>query len=85
MINELKYDFDLIGPKITATDSVVIIENVKGIAFISDASVTVETGKYFLTVTGSDFSVSEIWEGRMELEGKIRGIELYPTLGKNKA
>jgi len=78
---EITYDFDLIGPKITATDKVAIIENIKKVILISDASVTVDTGRFYVSVKGKDFSISEIWEGRMELEGEIEGIEFYKTLG----
>lgn len=78
---EIAYDFDLIGPKITATDKVAIIENIKKVILISDASVTVDTGRFYVSVKGKDFSIGEIWEGRMELEGKIEGIEFYKALG----
>ena len=50
---------------------------------ISDTSVTVDTGRFYVTVKGSRFVISEIWEGRMELEGKIEGIEFYKALGKD--
>lgn len=78
---EITYDFDLTGPKITATDKVAIIENVKKVILISDASVTVDTGRFYVSVKGRDFRISEIWEGRMELEGEIEEIEFYKTLG----
>ncbi len=78
---EITYDFDLTGPKITATNRVAIIENVKKVILISDASVTVDTGRFYVSIKGKDFSISEIWEGRMELEGEIEGIEFYKALG----
>ena len=84
LINEMLFDFDLTGPKITATANIAIIENVLKTVLISDTSVTVDTGRFFVTVTGRDFVISEIWEGRMELEGKIDGIEFYKTLGAGK-
>ncbi len=84
LINELTYDFDMKGPKITASASVAIIENVKQVILISDTSVTVDTGRFYVTVTGRNFIISEIWEGRMELEGEITGIEFYKTSGKNQ-
>ena len=79
--NELKFDFDLTGPKITASADVAIIENVLRVMMIDETSVTVYTGRFYVTVKGRDFVISEIWEGRMELEGKIEGIEFYQTLG----
>lgn len=84
LLNEITFDFDITGPKITASAHVAIIENVTKVILISDTSVTVDTGRFYVTVTGRDFTISEIWEGRMELEGKIDGIEFYKTLGTGK-
>ncbi|MGN0657988.1 MAG: YabP/YqfC family sporulation protein, partial [Emergencia sp.] len=85
LINEFTYDFDITGPKITASGRAAVIENVRQVLLISDSSVTVDTGRFFVTVSGSGFVISEIWEGRMELEGNITGIEFYKTLGKGQA
>ncbi len=85
LINELTYDFDIAGPKITASAEAAVIENIRQVTLISDTSVTVDTGRFFVTVSGSGFIISEIWEGRMELEGEITGIEFYKTSGKRKA
>lgn len=85
LINELTYDFDITGPKITASAGAAVIENIRQVTLISDTSVTVDTGRFFVTVSGSGFIISEIWEGRMELEGEITGIEFYKTSGKRKA
>lgn len=84
VINELKYDFGLTRPKATVTQNTAVVENIKGIAAISDSSVTVFAKKCFVTVKGSSLSVSEIWEGRMEIEGEIRGVEFYGTQSKDK-
>ena len=84
LINEFTNDFDITGPKITASYRAAVIENVLRVVLITGTSVTVDTGRFFVTVTGSNFVISEIWEGRMELEGKIQGIEFYKALGKNQ-
>ena len=81
---EITYDFDLKGPKITSTNRVAIIENVTRVVLISDTSVTVDTGNFYVTVKGCNFMISEIWEGRMELEGDIEGIEFYAALGTHQ-
>lgn len=85
LINEFTHDFDITGPKITASARAAVIENVRQVILISDTSVTVDTGRFFVTVSGSGFVISEIWEGRMELEGKITGIEFYKASDKGKA
>lgn len=81
LLNEMTFDFDIRGPKIIASSKTAVIDNVKKVILISDESVTVDTGKFFVTVKGRDFVISEIWEGRLELEGTIEGIEFYQTLG----
>lgn len=72
------------GPKITASASAAVIENVKRVVMISDTQVTADTGRFFVTASGSGFVISEIWEGRMEIEGDIRGIEFYRPVGQHK-
>ena len=84
LINEITFDFDVTGPKITASEKAAIIENVYRVVLISDTSVTVDTGRFFVTVRGSGFVIGEIWEGRMELEGEIQGIEFYKALGQRE-
>lgn len=84
LINELTFDFDITGPKITAGENVAIIDNIKKVVLISDTSVTVDTGRFFVTVFGNALIIGELWEGRMELEGKIGGIEFYKAPGKNQ-
>lgn len=81
-MNELTFDFDLTGPKITASSNVAIIENVMKILLISDTSVVVDTGRFFVSLRGKKFVISEMWEGRMEIEGTIECIEFYQTLDK---
>ena len=77
----MTFDFDINGPKIIASAKAAVISNTKKVILISDESVTVDTGRFYVTVKGRDFTISEIWEGRLELEGNIEGIEFYQTLG----
>lgn len=77
----MTFDFDITGPKIIASARAAVVENIRKVIMLSDESVTVDTGKFYVTVKGRDFIISEIWEGRLELEGTIEGIEFYQTLG----
>ena len=81
LLNEMTFDFDITGPKIIASARAAVVENITKVIMLSDESVTVDTGKFYVTVKGRDFIISEIWEGRLELEGTIEGIEFYQTLG----
>ena len=85
ILNEISFDFDITGPKVTASARVAIIENVEKVILISDSSVTVDTGRFYVSVRGRNMVISEIWEGRMELEGEIEGIEFYKTLAPGQA
>lgn len=80
ILNEITFDFDIKGAKIIASSRVAVIDNVTRVILISNESVTVDTGRFYVTVKGRDFVISEIWEGRLELEGEIEGIEFYQTL-----
>ena len=51
---------------------------------ISETSLTVLCGKKHVTVTGSDFVIKEIFEGRLLIEGKIQGIEFFSSSNKDK-
>jgi len=82
--NEIAFDFVLTEPKVTASVRAAVIENVMKVVLICDTSVTVDTGRFYVTVKGRDFKICEIWEGRMEIEGHIEGIEFYQTLGADK-
>lgn len=81
ILNEMSFDFDITGPKIIASAKAAVIDNIKEVILIHDESITVNTGRFYISVKGRDFTVSEIWEGRLELEGNIEGIEFYQTLG----
>lgn len=83
ILNEMTFDFDITGPKIIASAKAAVVDNITKVLLISDESVTVETGRFYVTVKGRGFVIGEIREGRLELEGNIEGIEFYQTLGAN--
>jgi sporulation protein YqfC len=84
LIEEMSYDLDFNDPKLIISEKLAVIENVKAIVMISETSLTVQCGKKHVTVTGSDFVIKEIFEGRLLIEGKIQGIEFFRTSGKDK-
>ena len=67
ILNEMSFDFDITGPKIIASAKAAVIDNIKEVILIHDESITVNTGRFYISVKGRDFTVSEIWEGRLEL------------------
>ena len=48
--DELSLDFDILSPKVTANTRVAIIENVRKAIQISDTSITVDAGRFYVTV-----------------------------------
>jgi len=84
LIEEMSYDLDFNEPKIIISEKLAVIENVKAIVMISENSLTVQCGKKHVTVTGSDFVIKEIFEGRLLIEGRIQGIEFFSSSGKDK-
>ncbi len=84
LIEELNYDMNFREPKVIVKDNICIIENAKSIVMIGETSMTVETGKKFVTVTGKNFVIKEIIEGRLLIEGQIQGIEFLHTSSKDK-
>lgn len=75
LLAEMEYDLNFRVPRVTATGNLVIIESVKEIVMISQDAVSVRNGDRFVTVSGKDFVIREISEGRLVIEGRIQGIE----------
>ncbi len=75
IIEEMAYDLDFTMPRVIATGRLVIMENVSSIVMISENALTVSSGKKYTTVVGENFVIKEICEGRLVIEGKIRGVE----------
>lgn len=84
LIEEMSYDLDFREPKITISEKLAVIENVKSIVMIGENSLTVQCGKRHVTVTGGGFVIKEIFEGRLLVEGRIQGIEFFGPSGKDK-
>jgi len=83
ILNEMAIDFDLAAPKIIASSGAAVIENVKHVMLMDNMTITFDTGRCFISVEGRDLTISEIWEGRVEVEGTIEKIEFYRTLGSH--
>jgi len=82
ILDDAVYDFDFTMPRVIATGRVVVLENITDIVMISERALTVSSGmpgkagkKRFTTVTGEDFVIREIDEGRLVIEGEIRSVE----------
>lgn len=76
LFEEMSYDLDFRRPKVIVCDNLVLLENVTAIAMLSETSITVRGQRGYTTVTGRDFVIKEICEGRLRIEGEIQGIEL---------
>ncbi len=75
LLAEMEYDLDFRLPRVTATEKYITVESVEEIMMISEASVTARNAKHYVTVSGSNFAIREIGEGRLVIEGRIQNIE----------
>ena len=75
IIDELEYDFCFSRPKVIATGSMVILENVAEVKMITGEAVTIGNGEKYVTVVGSDFVIKEIQERRLIIEGRVQRVE----------
>ena len=72
---EMENDLDFRVPRVTVTESRVILESVKEIVMISSAAVTVKNSDRYVTVGGENFVIREIGEGRLVIEGRVQRVE----------
>lgn len=84
LIDEMSYDMDFREPKIIVNEKLAIIENVEAIVMISENSLTVATGKRYVTVQGGNFTIKEIFKGRLLIEGTIQGVEFLRAQSGDK-
>lgn len=82
--NEMIFDFGLSMPRVLIGGRTAVLDNVKKIVMISDNSITVDNGKSFTTINGKNFVIQEIRDGRVLVEGEIKGVEFYKSLFEDK-
>ena len=80
LLDEAIYDFDFTMPRVIVTGRLAVIENISSIVMISERALTVSSGKSgssrkYTTVSGENFVIDEIGEGRLVIEGTIRSVE----------
>lgn len=78
--SELKSDFSINLPRVLISGNVGIIDNVKGIVFVSESSIVVFNGKRYTSVSGNNLIINEIEDERVQISGDIRAIEFFGTL-----
>lgn len=75
IFEEVKFDFDFGMPKVIVTGNLAIIENVADIKMVTENAVSISNGKKYVTVMGSNFTIKEIQDRRLIIEGKIQRVE----------
>lgn len=84
LIEEMAYDLDFNEPKVTVSEKLAALENVKAIVMISETALTVQCGRAYVTLKGRDFVIREIFEGRLLVEGRIQGLEFFGAQDKDQ-
>ncbi len=75
IIEEMERDMDFRKPRVTATENFVVLESVKEIVLVSPTAVTVKNAQRYVSLSGEEFVLREIGEGRIVVEGRLREIE----------
>ena len=74
---EMTGDLDFREPRVVVSAGKAVVENVKSIVMLTETAVTLFTGKRYVAVSGGDFVIKEIFEGRLLIEGRIQSVEFY--------
>lgn len=80
----MNFDMNFNEPKIIIKDNICIVENVKSLVMIGENSLTVETSKKYVTIRCYEYTIKEIMDGRLLVEGQIQGVEIIRTSRKDK-
>lgn len=75
IFDEIAYDLDFRKPRVTAVENFVILESISEIVMVTDDTVTVRNAQRYVSLSGENFVLKEISEGRMIVEGRIKRIE----------
>lgn len=75
LLEEVSYDLDFRKVRVICEEGLVIMENVQSIVMLTDSAVTVHNGSWYVTVSGENFLIREICEGRLAIEGKVQKVE----------
>ena len=75
LLEEVSYDLDFRKVRVICEEGLVIMENVQSIVMLTDSAVTVYNGSRYVTVSGENFLIREICEGRLAIEGKVQKVE----------
>ena len=75
LLEEVSYDLDFRKVRVICEEGLVIMENVQSIVMLTDSAVTVHNGSRYVTVSGENFLIREICEGRLAIGGKVQKVE----------
>ena len=75
LLEEVSYDLDFRKVRVICEEGLVIMENVQSIVKLTDSAVTVQNVSSYVTVSGENFLIREICEGRLAIEGKVQKVE----------
>lgn len=82
--DDFLYDFSFSLPRLLVSGKQCILDNIKKIEILSDTQIVVYNGQRYTAVSGSRFSVREINDERMLIEGEIDKIEFFGSQMQNR-
>ena len=79
LFEDMATDMDFSRPKVYISETQIILENVSNIISLSDSQITVSSGNRrrmrYTSVSGENFFIKEISDGRILIEGQIQRVE----------
>ena len=78
--DELAEDFNTCIPKVMISGNLCIVDNVKKIVLITEKDIVLGGTKGYVAVTGSNMTIREIDDERVQVAGEIRTVEFFKTL-----
>ncbi|MBE6037441.1 MAG: hypothetical protein E7223_07540 [Clostridiales bacterium] len=75
---ELLSDFSFQKPRVLVTDRFAVVDHVKKLLLVSGESVVAGCGSFCAEVTGEKLMIECLADGRMEVRGEVRGVQIYP-------
>lgn len=78
--NDAIFDFGFNMARVLVGGNIGVIDNVHKVVMIGENQICVDNGKGYTAVSGKNFVITEISQGRMMIEGEIQRIEFFNSL-----
>ena len=81
---ELLFDFAINMPRVLVTGKTTVLDNIKKVMLLTDTQVVVYSGQKYTSVTGHEFVITQLKEGRMLVSGEVEEVRFFASLQEDK-